>query len=196
MSGDSAGGNLVASMQIYMLQNNLLEFMADHLLFVYAILFNRFLCSNTRIVLHCIFFVIPRSYAVFMVSCTAMTPSRILSLFDPMLPYETVRMCLAAYLGAKEHESDTNPLISPIVASDEILSKFPPTTLVAAQVLLARFLVNFMLLISFNSAFVSAGPSTRRFHANGAAAARARSASEQYPLGESPTRRSRALLTL
>jgi hypothetical protein len=65
-----------------------------------------------------------------------MTPSRILSLFDPMLPYETVRMCLSAYLGPKEDESATNPLISPIVASDEILSKFPPTTLVAAQVFL------------------------------------------------------------
>ena len=36
MSGDSAGGNLVASMQIYMLQNKLVDFMADHLLLVYA----------------------------------------------------------------------------------------------------------------------------------------------------------------
>ncbi len=63
-----------------------------------------------------------------------MTPSRILSLFDPMLPYETVRMCLSAYLGSKETESAVNPLISPVVASDEILSKFPHTTLVAAQV--------------------------------------------------------------
>jgi hypothetical protein len=34
MSGDSAGGNLVAAMHVYMLQNNLSEFMADHLLFV------------------------------------------------------------------------------------------------------------------------------------------------------------------
>lgn len=75
-----------------------------------------------------------------MVSCTAMTPSRILSLFDPMLPYETVRMCLSAYLGPKEDESATNPLISPIVASDAVLSKFPPTTLVAAQVTHARSL--------------------------------------------------------
>ncbi len=71
-----------------------------------------------------------------MVSCTAMTPSRILSLFDPMLPYETVCMCLSAYLGPKEEESATNPLISPIAASDEVLSKFPPSTLIAAQVTL------------------------------------------------------------
>jgi hypothetical protein len=65
-----------------------------------------------------------------------MTPSRILSLFDPMLPYETVCMCLSAYLGPKEDESASNPLISPIAASDEVLSKFPSSTLVAAQVLL------------------------------------------------------------
>jgi hypothetical protein len=64
-----------------------------------------------------------------------MTPSRILSLFDPMLPYETVCMCLSAYLGDKEDESATNPLISPAVASDDILSKFPSTLLVAAQVM-------------------------------------------------------------
>ena len=34
MSGDSAGGNLVAAMHIYMLQNNIPEFMASHLLLV------------------------------------------------------------------------------------------------------------------------------------------------------------------
>ena len=37
MSGDSAGGNLVAAMHVYMLQNNLSEFMADHLLFVFVL---------------------------------------------------------------------------------------------------------------------------------------------------------------
>jgi hypothetical protein len=63
-----------------------------------------------------------------------MTPSRILSLFDPMLPYETVCMCLSAYLGQKENESATNPLISPAAATDDVLSKFPPATLVGAQV--------------------------------------------------------------
>ncbi len=63
-----------------------------------------------------------------------MTPSRILSLFDPMLPYETVCMCLSAYLGDKEDQSASNPLISPAAASDDILSKFPSTLLVAAQV--------------------------------------------------------------
>ena len=36
MSGDSAGGNLVAAMHVYMLQNNLSAFAADHLLLVYA----------------------------------------------------------------------------------------------------------------------------------------------------------------
>ena len=65
-----------------------------------------------------------------------MTPSRILSLFDPMLPYETVCMCLSAYLGDKEDESASNPLISPAAASDDILAKFPSTLLVAAQVTL------------------------------------------------------------
>ena len=36
MSGDSAGGNLVAAMHVYMQQHNLQKFMADHLLLVYA----------------------------------------------------------------------------------------------------------------------------------------------------------------
>ena len=43
-------------------------------------------------------------------------------------------MCLSAYLGSKEDESATNPLISPIAAHDDVLAKFPPVTLVAAQV--------------------------------------------------------------
>ncbi len=34
MSGDSAGGNLVAAMHVYMLQNKLAEFSAHHLLLV------------------------------------------------------------------------------------------------------------------------------------------------------------------
>lgn len=34
MSGDSAGGNLVAAMHVYMQQHNLQKFMADHLLLV------------------------------------------------------------------------------------------------------------------------------------------------------------------
>jgi acetyl esterase/lipase len=136
MSGDSAGGNLVAAMHVYMLQNNLSEFMADHLLFVsvptYAPNASSPLTNQTECLSRFSHFL--SRYSVFMVSCTAMTPSRILSLFDPMLPYETVCMCLSAYLGPKEDESATNPLISPIAASDEVLSKFPPSTLVAAQV--------------------------------------------------------------
>lgn len=36
MSGDSAGGNLVAAMHIYMIQHNIPQFMASHLLLVYV----------------------------------------------------------------------------------------------------------------------------------------------------------------
>ncbi len=74
MSGDSAGGNLVAAMHVYMQQHNLQKFMADHLLLVYATILTPLTCLQyTRYHL-----ITPTpacfSYSVFMVSCTAMTP--------------------------------------------------------------------------------------------------------------------------
>lgn len=63
-------------------------------------------------------------------------PSLLWSLNDRLLPYTFLLSCLSAYLGTQDPEEMLricdNPQASPNVASDEILSKFPPTYLIAA----------------------------------------------------------------
>ena len=50
----------------------------------------------------------------------AWSPSRLLSFFDPMLPLSVLELCVSSYLG-DEHaaKASTNPLMSPVVASDD-----------------------------------------------------------------------------
>ena len=64
------------------------------------------------------------------------TPSMLLSLDDPILPTPFLKMCLESYTGCtsfKGAELVEDPLISPIKASDDILSKFPRTKIMVAS---------------------------------------------------------------
>jgi hormone-sensitive lipase len=59
------------------------------------------------------------------------TPSYLLALDDPILPYPFLRMCLESYIG--DIADPDHPYISPINASDEVLKKFPPTRIMIAS---------------------------------------------------------------
>ena len=47
-----------------------------------------------------------------------------------MLPHTFLKLCLEAYLGKEELRPDIDPLLSPSLASDEILSAYPRTRIV------------------------------------------------------------------
>jgi hormone-sensitive lipase len=103
--GDSAGGNLVTSMHVHMITNKLSIPHADFLILAYPVLD----LSQSS------------------------SPSRAMSIIDPMLPFATLRMCLAAYLGPGLDSSVSDPLISPLAASDTVLAAFPPTAIFAGE---------------------------------------------------------------
>lgn len=68
-------------------------------------------------------------YPALSLSKLRFTPSLLLSVDDALLPYPFLNMCLESYTG-KHPDSD---LISPAMASDEILSKFPCTRIMVPQ---------------------------------------------------------------
>jgi hormone-sensitive lipase len=103
--GDSAGGNLVTSMHVHMITNNLAIPRADFLILAYPVLD----LSQSS------------------------SPSRAMSIIDPMLPFATLRMCLEAYLGPALHAAATDALISPLAAPDKVLAAFPPTAIFAGE---------------------------------------------------------------
>jgi hormone-sensitive lipase len=103
--GDSAGGNLVTSMHVHMITNGLSIPRADFLILAYPVLD----LSQSS------------------------SPSRTLSIIDPMLPFATLRMCLAAYLGQALDAAASDPLISPLAATDDVLAAFPPTAIFTGE---------------------------------------------------------------
>jgi len=103
--GDSAGGNLVTAMHVHMIMNKISIPRADFLVLAYPVLD----LSQSS------------------------SPSRAMSLIDTMLPFATLRMCSSAYLGPALDSASRDPLISPLCASDEVLSAFPPTAIFAGE---------------------------------------------------------------
>eukprot|EP00048_Salpingoeca_helianthica_P006996 m.105208 g.105208 ORF g.105208 m.105208 type:complete len:902 (+) comp14194_c6_seq2:225-2930(+) len=57
------------------------------------------------------------------------SPARLLSLFDPLLPQAILQSCVIAYVGMKPRTLD--PLLSPLVAPDDLLRKLPPMYILA-----------------------------------------------------------------
>jgi hypothetical protein len=57
------------------------------------------------------------------------SPSRFLSIIDPMLNYGLVKICMEAYIFDPK-EGRKNPFLSPGIAPDELLKHFPPTYIV------------------------------------------------------------------
>lgn len=61
----------------------------------------------------------------------AWSPSRLLSFFDPLLPMTVLELCLKSYLPHGEIDKGrTCPLLSPMVASADLLRKLPQTSIV------------------------------------------------------------------
>ena len=60
--------------------------------------------------------------------------SRMIFCHDPILNYQTTRCVLGCYLGERAEEADTNPLISPLFASDEVIAQFPNTVISVGDV--------------------------------------------------------------
>jgi hormone-sensitive lipase len=92
--GDSAGGNLAASVTLKAITDGIR--IPDALFLIYPALYMHFVPS----------------------------PSRLLSIIDPLLPTKTILECLKAYVPSENNLLD-NPFLSPAIASDELLKKFP-----------------------------------------------------------------------
>ena len=60
--------------------------------------------------------------------------SRMIFSHDPILNLETMQCVLDCYLGKDKDKSGLDPLISPLFAPDEILSKFPNTVISVGDV--------------------------------------------------------------
>ncbi len=65
------------------------------------------------------------------ISLDDFTPSALLALDDPILPFPFLKMCLESYIGSKADPN--NPYVSPMKASDETLKQFPKTRIMVAQ---------------------------------------------------------------
>lgn len=95
LAGDSAGGNLVLAVTIKAIQDGIR--VPDALLCAYP-------ATDLR---------------------RSITLSRFLFGHDVLLPYDLMVVALEAYAPSSKCDAATDPLVSPIVASDEILSMFP-----------------------------------------------------------------------
>ena len=60
------------------------------------------------------------------------TPSRALHMIDAVLPMNLLLQCRSLYLPS-HCDADTDPCLSPVVASDELLESFPPTDIMVGQ---------------------------------------------------------------
>lgn len=64
------------------------------------------------------------------------SPSMLVAFSDRLLPYVFAEACMAAYLGPDKEQAHIlaqNPLVSPNMASSEILKQFPPTRIVVGD---------------------------------------------------------------
>eukprot|EP00347_Sterkiella_histriomuscorum_P013953 403362725 len=100
--GDSAGGNLTAALTIMCIQRNFRK--PDGII----------LC-----------------YPALNLSFSDFSPSILLALDDPILPFPFLKMCLESYIGPDPHLS-RNPYLSPMKANDDVLKQFPPTRIMIA----------------------------------------------------------------
>jgi len=96
MVGDSAGGNLVLGVALMAIKRGIRP--PDGLVLAYP-------------ALH--------------LSTKKFSPSLLLALDDQMIPYSLLKLCMQSYI-AKGFNCDIDPFLSPLMASDELLSKLPP----------------------------------------------------------------------
>lgn len=107
--GDSAGGNLIAAVTIMAIERGYR--IPDGLMMAYPALS---VCKSV------------------------FAPSLLLAMDDPILPHPFLKMCIESYVGNNESGNPlcdplTSQYISPVAASDEVLSKFPKTRIMIAS---------------------------------------------------------------
>ncbi len=64
------------------------------------------------------------------------SPSMLFSFNDRLLPYVFAEACMAAYLGPDKNEANKlaqNPLVSPVMATSDVLKQFPVTRIVVGD---------------------------------------------------------------
>ncbi|CAK62916.1 unnamed protein product (macronuclear) [Paramecium tetraurelia] len=98
--GDSAGGNLVAALTVQIIKSG--ARIPDGILMAYPAL-----CLDIK----------------------QFTPSLLISLNDPLLHHTVLKLCISSYV-PQQFDAASDPLMSPSIASDEILSRFPKTRIV------------------------------------------------------------------
>jgi len=103
--GDSAGGNLVAALTVMAIERKYR--IPDGILL---------------------------SYPALCLSKQDFRPSLLLAMDDPILPHPFLKMCIESYVGNIHPQCDASvsQFISPILASDLTLSKFPKTRIMVA----------------------------------------------------------------
>jgi acetyl esterase/lipase len=97
IAGDSAGGNLSLALTMKIIQEGYR--MPDGLALSY-----------------------PATYV-----SNAPSPARLISLVDPLVNFSFLRMCTLAYADVSSNDPARDPFLSPAVAPNEYLCKFPPT---------------------------------------------------------------------
>jgi hormone-sensitive lipase len=112
--GDSAGGNLAAAITIMAITRGYR--VPDGLILAYP--------GN-------IIFYLTLSILALNLSRNSFTPSLLLALDDPILPWPFLKMCLDSYTG--NTVDPDNPYISPSFATDDVLRQFPKTRLMVAS---------------------------------------------------------------
>jgi hormone-sensitive lipase len=96
LAGDSAGGNFVMSLAL------------------------RTIREGVRVPDGCLM-----SYPALNLYPEKFVPSYFVAIDDVILPYNVLKLCLKAYI-PEEFKPEWDPFLSPIMASDELLSKMPP----------------------------------------------------------------------
>lgn len=99
LTGDSAGGNLAAAVTM--------KAIMDEIQLPNGVLL---------------------SYPALNLNSDAFLPSRILSVVDGILPYAFLKIALHAYNPPERgYDAHSDPFLSPVLASENLLQKFPPT---------------------------------------------------------------------
>ena len=104
MVGDSAGGNLIGALTLLCIKTKVK--VPDGVLFIYPAL-----------ILDFNFF----------------TPSRLIALNDILLPHSILKICLDSYISKNNDPNTSDPFLSPLLASDELLKHFPRSIIMAGE---------------------------------------------------------------
>jgi len=101
LTGDSAGGNFVASLTLRAVREGVR--LPDGIML---------------------------SYPALNLFPTCVVPSYFQAIDDVILPSNVLKLCLKAYI-PEEFKPESDPFLSPVVASDELLSKLPPVRIIS-----------------------------------------------------------------